>query len=149
MCMCVMCPVFVQDSSHEAVAGFDEYLVPPALLDRLAGMAGLEKLCSENFQSFFKRMSQNPSHAALLKRTNVLDWKGSLTLQEWETIGTDVTPSTSRRASALGVLLAWGRTHPSFVSCFPLSAINRSSSVSCLPVLVSFWLHSTLTHTED
>jgi hypothetical protein len=84
---------------HEAVAGFDEYLVPPALLDRLATLAGFEKLCSENFQTFFTRMSTVPNHQALLKKLNVLDWRGSLSAEEWETAG--MTPLACPQLLAL------------------------------------------------
>ena len=84
-----VCPLFVctQDShlGLAAVDAFDEYLVPPALLDRLATLTGLAKECSENFHRFFTRTAG--AHKPLLQRNSVLDWQGRLSLPEWETAG--------------------------------------------------------------
>lgn len=74
----------VEDSSGGG-AGVREYVVPWALLERLAAAAGLEPLARDNFHDFFARHAT--AHAATLRAMRVLDCEGALSAEEWEVAG--------------------------------------------------------------
>ncbi len=90
MCDADVC--VVQESvyaSDESSEGLDEFVVPPALLDKMMSMAGLRKRCSENFHDFFNRHTKDLAHSRSLPGNvkRLLDWRGSLSDDEWEVAG--------------------------------------------------------------
>ena len=71
----------------DEAAGIDEYLVPYALLERLARAAGLEPVARENFHDFFSKFGNEKTNRALLGKMGVLDTEGTLGSDEWEVAG--------------------------------------------------------------
>ena len=97
------------DKDDENVGNVTEYLVPPALLVRLAATAGLVPVVSLNFHAW--AASVRDKHGDLLSRMRALDCEGTLSAEEWEAAGL-YRVFAFRRAAAGEVAAAAQLSHP-------------------------------------
>ena len=77
------------DDDDDGGDGVDEFLIPPALLDKIAALLGWTKLVSENFHEFYDRYAVKRAGApgAGGAITKMVNWRGTFSKDEWEVAG--------------------------------------------------------------